>query len=246
MKFFIAFVVAGFGFTGAQAQTDLDDLPERNNIIKINLSALVFKNISIQYERKLTDRISFALNGRYMPFGKNPVKKVVEEIVDQPSVSFNQFRLGNVGITPELRFYTGKLGVFNGFYLGPFFSYNNYKTDLPISYGNPQKTGVFSGKMRTYTAGIQIGAQFKMGKKGYLDWWAIGPNYGTESGDFNYTGVLSATEQDALRLELEDLKNNASVSAIKTYEVNKNGASIITKGGWGGIRAMGFAIGYYF
>lgn len=250
MKLYVAIFILTLTCCSQQlsAQKDIDDAltDSRNNIVKINLSALVFKNISVQYERGLADKVSFALNVRYIPFGKNPIGKGVEQFAGKESVEAGEFRLGGTGITPELRFYTGKAGTFNGFYLGAFFSYSNYKADLPIKYNSPVKTGIFSGRLKTYTVGLQLGAQWKMGKNGYLDWWALGPNYGTETGDFIFTAALSQSEQTALNTSLDDLKNNLAVKVVDEYNINSNGATMKTKGPWGGIRAMGFTVGVTF
>ena len=230
----------------AQKEDDNLQVDQRNNILKINLSALLFKNISVQYERRLADKLSFAVNVRHMPFGKNIVNKVVEQIAGTESVDAKLFRVGCTGFTPEFRFYTGERGAFNGFYLGLFYSYNNYKTDLPVKYNSPVKTGIFSGNLKTHTFGLQLGAQWKMGKNGYLDWWAIGPNYGSENGDFVFAGALSASEQQGLSTALDDLKNNMSFKVVKSYAVNNAGATMKTSGPWGGLRAMGFTIGFTF
>lgn len=243
---FSLFILLSWLNVAAQKGDDNVEAAEKDNIIKINLSALVFKNISVQYERRLADKLSFAINVRHIPFGKNPVSKLVEEFAGAESVDAKMFRMGGTGITPELRFYTGQAGAFNGFYLGLFYSYNNYKTDLPIKYDNPAKTGIFSGNLKTHTLGLQLGAQWKMGKHGYLDWWAIGPNYGLQNGDFIFNGALSSTEQQALVTTLDDLKNNMSFEVVKSYTVNNNGASMKTGGPWTGIRAMGFTIGFSF
>jgi Protein of unknown function (DUF3575) len=227
-------------------RSDSTKAPGRNNILKINLSALLVKNISVQYERKISKRSSVALNARLLPFGNVPLKSRLEKIIDDPSVDLNNLKLGNIGITPEYRMYVGKKGALHGFYFGPFISFNNYKTDLPITYDDDTRTGIFSGKLKAYTFGLQLGAQWKLGKSVYLDWWILGPNYGTGSGDLVLATSLTSTEQDELKQELEDLKNDAPLDIIKSYEVNANGANIVVKGPWAGLRGMGINLGFRF
>ena len=48
---------------------------EKNNIFKINVPALFLKNISVQYEKKVSRKNSFAIAMRYRPNTNIPFKK---------------------------------------------------------------------------------------------------------------------------------------------------------------------------
>jgi len=220
---------------------------QKKNVVKLNVTALAFRNISLQYERQIGKRTSIAAQVRTIPYGKLPFQSTFENIEDNGDVPFDQFKFGSFGVTPELRFYLGKKGALHGFYIGPFINYSNYKMDLPISYtsGTTEKTGVFNGKLNTITGGIQFGSQFSLGKKIVLDWWIFGPNYGTADGTLNFAAALTQLEQDDLRRELEDVKNEAPFETIKSYNVDNNGASVEVKGPWGGMRG-GFLLGFRF
>lgn len=217
----------------------------KKNIVKINLPALAFKNISVQYERAVAKKMSIAVNVHTIPFGKLPFQNTFKNITDNSDVRYDQFKLGSFGVVPEFRFYLGKKGALHGFYFGPFVSYSTYKMNLPISYtsGTTTKTGIFDGKLTTVTGGLQLGSQFSLGKNVVLDWWIFGPNYGSANGTLNFTATLTQTEQDDLRNTLEDLKNDAPLNTIKSYTVNGNGASVVAKGPWGGFRGLGFNLG---
>lgn len=118
----------------AFAQNEEEDEPTestKNNIVKINLSSLVVKNISVQYERKVAKRIAVAANVQCRPFGKLPFLTTIENTIDDPGVTANQIKWGGLGVTPEVRFYLGKKGAPQGFYLAPFANISNYKADLP-------------------------------------------------------------------------------------------------------------------
>jgi len=236
----------------ALAQKEEEDKPTesiKNNIVKINLSALVVKNISVQYERKVAKRISIAANVHYRPFGKLPFLSSIEKAIDDPGVPVNQLRWGGVGVTPEVRFYVGKKGAMRGFYLAPFANISSYKSDLPINYSNGpiNKTGIFNGNISTFTGGLLLGAQWKLGKNIYLDWWIIGPNYGNAKGDLILTTALNSTEQADLRNQIEDLIADAPFDKlVDSYSVNSNGAIIKAKGPWGGLRGLGFNLGFSF
>lgn len=227
-------------------ETETNEQDVKSNIIKINLSSLVFTNISLQYERKISNRSSVALNAHTRAFGTIPFKSSIKTSIDDPNVDLDKLKFGFWGITPEIRYYVGKQGALHGFYLGPFMSYNNYKADLPVTYNNDTRTGVFSGKLNAYTFGLQLGAQWQLSKALYLDWWILGPNYGSASGDLNLNTTLSASEQQDLADELEKLKNDVPLKTIKGYSVSANGATINAKGPWAGIRAMGINLGFTF
>lgn len=100
------------------------------------------------------------------------------------------------------------------------------------------------GELTANTFGLQLGAQFNLGKHIILDWWIVGPHYGTSDGEF--VGVTDRTltpfEQDELKRELENIE--LPFSDMKT-EVNSRGAKINISGPWGGIRS-GISLGYRF
>ena len=77
---------------------------KKNNILKINLSALVIKKISVQYERKVAKSISVAANVHQMPFAKLPFLSEIEKAINDPSVPVNQLKLDAFGVTPEIGF----------------------------------------------------------------------------------------------------------------------------------------------
>ncbi len=236
----------------AFAQSEEEDKPTenpKNNILKINLSALVVKNISVQYERKVAKRISIAANVHYRPFGQLPFLSSIEKAIDDPSVPVDKLKWGGFGVTPEVRFYVGKKGALHGFYFAPFANITNYKADLPLEYSNGSidKTGIFNGNISTVTGGLLLGAQWKLGKSVYLDWWIIGPNYGNAKGDLNLVTALSSIEQTNLRSQIEDLIADAPFDKlVESYSVNGSGATIRAKGPWGGLRGLGFNLGFRF
>lgn len=228
----------------AQEEKNPEPVAEKKNIIKVNLPALAFRNFSLQYERQVGKRTSVAVNVHTIPFGKLPFQSTIENFGDDTDVQFDKFQIGSFGIVPEFRYYVGKKGALRGFYIGPFLSYSNYKLDLPIEYNN--KTGIFNGKLNAITGGLQLGSQFRLSNSLTLDWWILGPNYGSADGTLTFTGALTATEQQELSDALEDIKNDAPLKTIKSYTVNANGATVIAKGPWGGLRGLGFNLGFRF
>jgi len=87
-----------------------------------------------------------------------------------------------------------------------------------------------------------MGAQWKLSKVLYLDWWILGPNYGRSYGDIDGSVALTASEQQSLRDALDKL--DIPLTKI-TYTVNNSGAAINFKGPWAGIRS-GLCFGFRF
>lgn len=222
-----------------------ESIPGKKNVIKINLPALAFKNISVEYERAVGRKTSVSVNVHTIPFGQLPFQSTFKSLTDNSDVKYDQFKLGSFGVVPEFRFYLGKKGALHGFYIGPFVSISSYKMNLPINYtsGTTTKTGIFDGKLSAVTGGLQFGTQFNLGKSVVLDWWIFGPNYGSANGTLTLTTSLNAQEQTALQSELNKLKEDVPLNTIKSATASSNGATIVAKGPWGGLRGLGFSLG---
>jgi hypothetical protein len=216
------------------------------NIIKINLPAIALKSYSIQYERKIARKMTLAGTFRYMPTGKLPLISTLNKYADDPELErqLNNIQFGNRSFMPELRFYVGKKGAFRGFYFAPFASIARYETNLSFEYDDQglTKTIPFNGTINTLSAGLMLGAQWKLSKALYLDWWIMGPSYGKSDGSLTGQKTLSVSEQQAIRDELGQLDIPFTEF---TFDVNNNGASVFFNGPWAGLRG-GLCLGIRF
>lgn len=221
------------------------------NILKVNLTGIVLKNYSFQFERVLNRKISVALSFRTMPESSVPLKGVILDAADddqQTEEVLDALRIKNTAITPEVRFYLGKKGFGRGFYIAPFYRYASFKTNnMKFTYTNGlggDNTIFLSGKLTSHTGGLLIGSQWKIGKRLSLDFWILGPHYGSGNGFFegNTSVPLNTFEQNSLRQELEDFDLPLTK---ETSTVNANGATLTLDGPWGGIRS-GLSIGIRF
>lgn len=224
---------------------------QKGNILKLNLTALPLKQYSFQYERVLNRKISVLAGFRLMPSTGLPFKKLIlENAADDPDTrdAIESFRISNIAITPELRFYLSKKGYGRGFYIAPFYRYARYSSNnMRFTYDDGSGgTGTIdlNGKLTTNTGGLLLGTQWNLGKSVVLDWWILGPHYGGGTGLF--TGVSSQTltpaEQDDLRNQLNDIDIPFTTTSVN---VTANSASLRLDGPWAGIRA-GFSLGIRF
>jgi hypothetical protein len=138
----------------------------------------------------------------------------------------------------------GKKPAFSGFYFAPFVRFTTFTADLPFDFdvNGTNETIPLSGNLKTVTGGFLLGAQWNLGKLLSLDWWILGPQYGSSDGKIEGKKTLSAQEQQELRDELQDFEIPFSKT---TTTVDANGAKVEFKGPWAGLRA-GLSLGIRF
>lgn len=219
---------------------------QKKNILKLNITSLFLRNISVQYERSLNRKLSVAGLVRVMPKGAVPLKSSFDNYVDDPDTEkqIDNTSIGNVAFIPELRYYFSKKGEMRGFYVALYSTIASYNASLPYQYNDlgQNKTIPMSGHVTTFTGGILLGSQFRITDNIKLDLWILGPNYGTSNGSISGQQSLSPSEQSSLKRELADL----DIPFTKTtYDVNSNGAMLFVKGPWAGIRS-GICVGFNF
>jgi hypothetical protein len=243
IKAFIFFLLLGLQQVAAQ-EIKIDSIQKIDkNIVKINLIGF---SVNGQYERILSKRVSIALSYKILPNGKFIFRGLIPTTDPQARESLDNLILSNSAITPEVRFYLGKKGYGQGFYLAPF--YRNAKfggkgIGIDFTLDNGQ-TATFNmeGNIKANTFGLLMGAQWKLGKNFWLDWQIFGPHYGGATGSI--IGVsnvsLSATEQNNLANALRDIN---FPFAKENISVKPNQATLELSGPWAGLRtaiSLGF------
>lgn len=222
------------------------------NLIKASVTSVFLKTYVFQYERAIGKKTALGLGFSFMPKSGPPLKGKIEDLVDNQETwdHVKDYQSSNYAITPEFRYYFGK-GVFQGFYVAPFMRFAKYQVDLPFEYSYtlpPDENTIhdtlpMAGSINTFTGGILFGAQWKLSKVVYLDWWILGPNYGTASGSLKGNKALNEQEQTALRQQLNDL---GDIPLVDTkYTVTADGVKADIDGPWAGVRA-GINVGFRF
>jgi hypothetical protein len=229
-----------------------EDVPAGKNIVKLNVAAIGLKNLSAQYERILNKKLSIGVGLRYMPMTQLPFKatlqdKVLKQYEGWQSYGDIKFDLSNYAVTPEFRYYFGR-GYGRGLYLASFVRYARYTVNSEVHYDVTYKGQQFAetipvnGNFTTITGGLMLGAQWKLYKSLYLDWWILGPQYGAVNGTFIGTRNLDNDEQEAVRIAA----NQYDIPYMnKSVEVSSSGMRLTVNGPWTGVRA-GLCLGIRF
>lgn len=232
--------------SSSNSNTDMNSVKSPIGIFKVSLTSLALKNYHFQYEHALSNKFSVSLAYRFQSFGTVPLKKYIEDAINDPDFNVGDFKMGNNAITPEVRYYvSGK--KMKGFYIAAYARLANFDFQVPVEYQSIliKKTALFTGKFKSTSGGLMFGSQFNLGKKLVLDWWILGGHYGSGSGDLvsTFGTPLTTQEQNDLRSSLNDL----SIGVVKTTsEVTANYAKITASGPWAGVRAFGLSLGFKF
>ncbi|PPL03506.1 hypothetical protein [Parapedobacter indicus] len=228
------------------------------NIVKLNALALPFRNISLQYERLVSRKISVAVGLRMIPKGNFPMLDAFESYIDDAETfdELQNIRVSNQAITIEPRFYFGRHDGPRGFYIAPYGRYSTYglgfrqfeytveEEDEAGYYQAETHTMALEGRISGITGGLLFGSQWRIGRWVYLDWWILGPAYGAANGKLSGSSSmpLDPKAQTALEEELENLE----IPMLDTEaHVDSKGAKLDMKGPWAGIRT-GLAVGIRF
>jgi hypothetical protein len=236
---------------GSSGKKSSEAADKKYNILKLNLTSLVYRNYSFQYERVVSRKISIGLGVRFMPEGGVPLKNSVLQLTNgDPDAEemITSLRLKNFAFTPELRLYLSKKGYGKGFYLAPYYRYATFNASgVSVDYQNSSNTTStikLEGDVTTHSGGLMLGSQWFIGKSVTLDWWILGAHYGKGNGTF--TGTTSLPLTTAEQAEIRDQITGVELPAgsLKA-EVTANTVKAIIDGPWAGIRA-GLSLGIRF
>lgn len=222
------------------------------NIIKFNLTDVLFKNYSFEYERVINHNQSFGIGLGISPnvglpfkqtllndFGGNADARTAIE-----STVFTKYT-----VTPEYRFYLGKKGAPTGFYIAPFGRYTHMNVDQDYAFtpsdGKPHLAHV-KGNFDGVGGGVMVGAQWAIGKNVTFDWFILGPFVGAMNASFHGTDDMS----DMNAQDKANLKSDIESVSIPLWKVQATvGDNVVDtklKGPFYGVRAFGFNIGFRF
>jgi hypothetical protein len=231
-----------------------NDISSRN-IIKLNFTPLMYRTISVQYERLVGAKTSFTLGINYMPKGPIPFSKFFEDKTTSSSSStttteLQDLRITNFTITPEFRYYINQAG--KGFYFSLYGRYRNLTATLPYVYldNNNQKQSInLNGNLKSPMLGIMIGSQFRLSNKVTLDWYILGAHIKSDKFNISATSsvaMTSAQQEDARKFFAD--KNNINDTPLANFEavVTANSIAVKSQKTGAGLSGFGLALGFRF
>jgi hypothetical protein len=237
MKKFTLIIVMAFGFLSA----DLFGQGANPNVVKMNLGGLVFQNLSFQFERAVSNKVSLALGVSFMP-ERNVPSMIVGDGQDISRISLSDF-----SVTPELRWYptTGD-GAPQGFYFAPYIRYTRFSMTMPHTNVKSGKEFTLNGTFTGMGAGLMIGYQWLISDKFSVDWWLMGVHGGSASVNL----VIDSPDLNDPTLDKDDLTRtlgNMDLPMSDTPEVTYSGSTATIKfaAPYIGFRP-GLTIGYAF
>jgi hypothetical protein len=238
---------------------------DRDKVIKLNLSAAVLGGATLQYEKVLGEHFSLAIGGGYRPKAHIPYAKELEKYVDYADnridyISFQNVRkteskIAMYHVTPELRFYFGNKGAPIGTYLAIFGKYNNIHGDVPVFVDTDYK-GVpvrlelpVDTKINTYSGGLMLGKQFRVGNRFTFDVYAIGAHFGRAK-------VHGQSNQNLEGFD-DDFRTRLRNKILDTFKINEDYLSLVVDNqgvridnarplNYLNLRGLGFNLGYRF
>lgn len=243
----------------------IDTLTAQSSVLKLNLSSLVIKSYSAQYEKVIGKRVSFALGGGYRPMSLVPfptetanLTTFVDNRIDYISLENTRPKESKVKgyhITPEIRFYFGQKAAPYGFYLSVFARYYHVNAIIPVEMeleyqGFPVLLKLpVDTKVDAVSAGLMIGKQFKLTNRLTLDWYIAGPHIGK----FNLHGE---SQQDLSNFD-DDFQNRLRTKVVDSFKIDEQTFGVVVddngikmdalrKLPFVNLRAFGFNLGYRF
>ncbi|MDF2191436.1 hypothetical protein [Paraflavitalea sp. CAU 1676] len=199
----LSFLLVAQGSTAQETNATSDTTPYRKNIIRYNLSgALIFgadQYVVLGYERLLSHRQSISVN-----VGRISLPKLVSISTDSFHVEKDGKRSG-VNLSIDYRFYLAsenKHHAPHGLYIGPYYSFNQFKNELEWQRKNSTATNsvTSNSKFSIHTIGFELGYQFIFWKRVALDLVLAGPGLGI----YNYKATFDSNIDPATKAQIVD------------------------------------------
>lgn len=212
------------------------------NTLKLNTAALVFNNISIQYERQFDERWSIQMGGGYKWGGGIPKILGLGDFI----MTSNTSGLRGFSFTPEVRYYFKPCecpGERSGLYGGIYTRYTRFYGDLRVQYWNGDQymdVGA-TGAMQEMGIGLQLGYQLVIKKRFVLDLMFMGPRRSFQKLNFE---VDSDFAEDIIPLIEEEINKRLEYLGMDPISIPVSG-SAEAKFGFSNFR-YGIGIGYMF
>jgi hypothetical protein len=227
----------------------------QKNVVKLGLFGLPQKNLKLQYERVLTQRLAVQVSGSFL-LNRGLPSNFTNELVksDDQNTGFQNYItstfLKGVSIIPELRVYSKKKdGAPRGFYFGPYFRYANFSMGYAGVFDNTTQST--TGTLRSFGGGLSLGVHWLISDRVSIDWNFL--SFGVNSNQFKLEFTRAGGYYYGSQEELAELENEISRSFKDLpllgnnlkVEITNNSAAIISNFLFPAIRS-GLTIGIAF
>ncbi len=154
---------------------DFDDFAEKDHHISVDPLLPFFGTAQIQYERSIKNRFSFNLSLGY---------KFSSGSIDVASIEFDRFiseelDFRGLKLIPEFRWYMQKShSGLSGFYVGIFFKYQDFKTELAGDYTSVEREQtpiLIDATLQSLIVGAEVGYKLRLGSNFFVDFIIAGP-----------------------------------------------------------------------
>jgi hypothetical protein len=238
---------------------------ERHKVLKVNLSAVALGTATAQYEFFFGKCFSLALGASYRPKKGIPYVQYFDKYITYVDKKVNYINFDNLikeeasiglfNFTPEIRYYFRKKQGLFGTYLSVFAKYNNFRGDLPVFIDTDYK-GVqvrlelpVDTELKTNTAGLMVGHQFRLGNRFTFDCYVIGAHVGRVS-------VRGESNQNLEGFD-DDFRTRLRDKILTTFKINEDYLELIVDNqgvridnvhqlNYLNLRGFGFNLGYRF
>ncbi|MGY0392523.1 DUF3575 domain-containing protein [Bizionia sp. KMM 8389] len=206
LKFsFILALCLGTTQAFSQEQESTSSKKIKKNELSLETLQLINGVYQISYERSFFNNFSASLSFGYK--GKEGL--VSFSGIDKPRVKTGEVFYTGFQVVPEVRYYIPKTSsrALNGFYVGAYLKYSNYKSELGGSYLSENGTNYelqFDMKVDITSIGLMVGYKLPIAKNLNLDFLIAGPGTGNYNFKFINNKDLPDEFYDDLNQALED------------------------------------------
>ena len=184
-------------------------------VAKISISNMLFNRINPAFEYVINPKMSAEMSFYAIPKSKLPLRPLIYKLIDRNDVDslngLDGIRMTGFSATPAWKFYPGKEGAPEGFYVSPFLRYSHVKFSGQLDYYNTDRQSAETAFVKddSYATfiggGVLVGYQWICGRVA-LDWWIFGVQLSTGTIQYGLTspdGTIGTQDFEEIRDEVD-------------------------------------------
>lgn len=235
-------------FSSSIIAQELDETEkERKNEIGFELLDLIDGSYHFSYERLVYKNFSFVLGAGY----KTEDGLVNLSGINRDKIKTSDITYDGIKIIPEIRYYIKKTQSYSldGFYVGLYFKYARFKSDLDGTYypdgdntvAGDERIIEFDATLKSTAVGLIIGYKLPITKRFTLDFMIAGPG----AGRYNVSLVNKRDLPDEFYDDLNEALENYSFLDFINADFRFSDTNLKSAFGFPSFR-YGISLGYSF